>query len=55
MGPLSSDMVFYQALKGHFDAVLCHYHDQGLIPLKTTGFEEGVNMTLGFAFCQDFS
>lgn len=46
-GPWSADTVFYQALKGDFDAVICHYHDQGLIPIKTTGFEKAVNMTLG--------
>lgn len=49
-GPLSPDTVFYQALSGAYDAVLCHYHDQGLIPLKTTGFDTGVNLTLGLPF-----
>lgn len=49
-GPLSADGVFHKALSGGYDAVLCHYHDQGLIPLKATGFEEGVNMTLGLPF-----
>lgn len=49
-GPVSADTVFHQALKGDYDAVLCHYHDQGLIPLKTTGFDEGVNLTLGLPF-----
>lgn len=46
-GPLPADTVFFQALQGEFDAVLCHYHDQGLIPIKTTGFHSGVNTTLG--------
>lgn len=50
VGPVSADVVFYQALYGKYDAVLCHYHDQALIPLKTSGFEKGVNMTLGLPF-----
>lgn len=49
-GPHAADTVFHDALNGRFDAVLCHYHDQGLIALKTTGFDEGVNMTLGLPF-----
>lgn len=47
IGPLSADTIFYRAIKGEFDAVLCHYHDQGLIPIKTLAFDEGVNTTLG--------
>lgn len=49
-GPLSPDTVFYQAMQGKFDAVLCHYHDQGLIAIKSTGFDRAVNMTLGLPF-----
>lgn len=49
-GPEPADTVFYRALQGRFDAVLCHYHDQGLIALKSTGFEDGVNLTLGLPF-----
>jgi len=49
-GPFSADVVFHKAIQGEFDAVVCHYHDQGLIPLKTTGFDCGVNMTLGLPF-----
>lgn len=49
-GPHPGDTVFHKALLGHFDAVLCQYHDQGLIPLKTTDFDNGVNMTLGLPF-----
>lgn len=49
-GPHSADTIFNDALNGQFDAVLCHYHDQGLIALKSTGFDEGVNMTLGLPF-----
>lgn len=46
-GPFPSDTLFYQALKGKFDFIIAMYHDQGLIPLKTLFFEEGVNVTLG--------
>ncbi len=46
-GPFSPDTIFYRAAKGEFDAVLCMYHDQGLIPLKLHAFDEGVNVTLG--------
>lgn len=49
-GPLPADTVFHKALAGEFDAVICQYHDQGLIPLKATGFFTGVNMTLGLPF-----
>src|SRR6266567_5673855 len=46
-GPHSPDAVFHRALEGEFDAVLCMYHDQGLIPLKLHAFHEDVNVTLG--------
>lgn len=46
-GPFSPDTVFSQAVAGHWDAVLCMYHDQGLIPLKLHAFDEGVNVTVG--------
>jgi 4-hydroxythreonine-4-phosphate dehydrogenase len=49
-GPHSPDTVFHQAITGEFDAVLCMYHDQGLIPLKLHAFHEGVNVTLGLPF-----
>jgi 4-hydroxythreonine-4-phosphate dehydrogenase len=49
-GPHSPDTVFYRAAQGEFDAVLCMYHDQGLIPLKLQGFDDGVNVTLGLPF-----
>ena len=49
-GPLPADTVFVQALRGQFDAVLCLYHDQALIPLKLLAFESGVNVTLGLPF-----
>ena len=46
-GPLPPDTVFYQAVKGKYDAVICMYHDQGLIPFKLIHFKDGVNTTLG--------
>ncbi len=49
-GPFSPDTVFHHAASGDWDAVLCMYHDQGLIPLKLHAFHEGVNVTLGLPF-----
>src|SRR5438552_4935562 len=49
-GPHSPDTVFHRAIEGEFDAVLCMYHDQGLIALKLYAFHEGVNVTLGLPF-----
>jgi len=49
-GPLASDALFYSARKGDFDAVVCMYHDQGLIPLKMIARDSGVNITLGLPF-----
>ena len=46
-GPHSADTLFYFAAKGEYDAVVCMYHDQGLIPLKLLHFDDGVNITLG--------
>jgi 4-hydroxythreonine-4-phosphate dehydrogenase len=50
IGPISPDTVFHRAIEGEFDAVLCMYHDQGLIPLKLHAFHSGVNVTLGLPF-----
>ena len=50
VGPVSPDTVFHRAIEGEFDAVLCMYHDQGLIPLKLHAFHSGVNVTLGLPF-----
>ena len=50
VGPVSADTVFHRAIEGEFDAVLCMYHDQGLIPLKLHAFHSGVNVTLGLPF-----
>jgi 4-hydroxythreonine-4-phosphate dehydrogenase len=49
-GPFSPDTIFYRAVNGEWDGVLCMYHDQGLIPLKLHAFHEGVNVTLGLPF-----
>lgn len=46
-GPHPPDTVFWRAMRGEYDLVLCMYHDQGLIPFKLRHFEDGVNVTLG--------
>lgn len=46
-GPHSADTLFYFAARGDYDAVVCMYHDQGLIPLKLLHFDDAVNLTLG--------
>ncbi|MEX2248437.1 MAG: 4-hydroxythreonine-4-phosphate dehydrogenase PdxA, partial [Parvibaculum sp.] len=46
-GPAPADTLFHAAARERYDAVLCMYHDQALIPLKTIDFEHGVNTTLG--------
>jgi 4-hydroxythreonine-4-phosphate dehydrogenase len=46
-GPFAPDTVFMRARTGEFDAVVAMYHDQGLIPVKYLGVEQGVNVTLG--------
>ncbi len=46
-GPHPSDTLFYHAVDGAYDAVICMYHDQGLIPFKMIHFTDGVNTTLG--------
>ncbi|MFN2622514.1 MAG: 4-hydroxythreonine-4-phosphate dehydrogenase PdxA [Chthoniobacterales bacterium] len=49
-GPFSPDTIFHHAANRAWDAVLCMYHDQGLIPVKLHAFHEGVNVTLGLPF-----
>lgn len=46
-GPLPSDTMFHDEARRQYDAALCMYHDQALIPIKTLSFWEGVNVTLG--------
>ena len=47
LGPLPSDTMFHDEARGRYDAALCMYHDQALIPIKTLSFWDGVNVTLG--------
>ncbi|MGH7911741.1 MAG: 4-hydroxythreonine-4-phosphate dehydrogenase PdxA, partial [Candidatus Dormibacteraceae bacterium] len=49
-GPWPPDTVFWRATRGDFDVVVAMYHDQGHIPVKLAGFEDGVNVTLGLPF-----
>ncbi len=49
-GPWPPDSLFYRAVHGEFDSVVCMYHDQGLIPLKLLHFDRAVNVTLGLPF-----
>jgi 4-hydroxythreonine-4-phosphate dehydrogenase len=49
-GPLPADTLFHDRARRSYDAVLCMYHDQALIPLKTIDFANGVNITLGLPF-----
>ncbi len=49
-GPSPADTLFHEDARKNYDAVLCMYHDQALIPLKTLDFMGGVNMTLGLPF-----
>ncbi|MGC4251766.1 MAG: 4-hydroxythreonine-4-phosphate dehydrogenase PdxA [Sphingobium sp.] len=46
-GPFAADGLFHSRARETYDAALCMYHDQALIPLKTLHFDDGVNMTLG--------
>ena len=47
LGPLPSDTMFHAEARSRYDAALCMYHDQALIPMKTLSFWDGVNVTLG--------
>ena len=49
-GPLSADTMFHAAARDRYDAAICMYHDQALIPIKTLDFDNGVNVTLGLPF-----
>ena len=49
-GPWPGDTVFMRARKGEFDICVAQYHDQGLIPIKYLGVDEGVNVTVGLPF-----
>jgi 4-hydroxythreonine-4-phosphate dehydrogenase len=49
-GPLAADTMFHAAARRGYDAALCMYHDQALIPVKTLDFDAAVNVTLGLPF-----
>jgi 4-hydroxythreonine-4-phosphate dehydrogenase len=49
-GPMSADTMFHAAARKGYDAAVCAYHDQALIPIKTIDFAGGVNVTLGLPF-----
>jgi 4-hydroxythreonine-4-phosphate dehydrogenase len=49
-GPLAADTMFHAAARRGYDAALCMYHDQALIPIKTLDFDGAVNITLGLPF-----
>jgi 4-hydroxythreonine-4-phosphate dehydrogenase len=49
-GPWPGDTVFMRARQGEFDIVVAQYHDQGLIPVKYLGLDQGVNVTVGLPF-----
>ena len=49
-GPHPADTLFLARARATYDAAICMYHDQALVPFKTLAFEEGVNVTLGLPF-----
>jgi 4-hydroxythreonine-4-phosphate dehydrogenase len=49
-GPLPADTAFHAEARAQYDAILCMYHDQALIPVKTIDFHGGVNVSLGLPF-----
>jgi len=49
-GPLPGDTLFHAAARARYDAAICMYHDQALIPIKTIAFDDAVNVTLGLPF-----
>jgi 4-hydroxythreonine-4-phosphate dehydrogenase len=49
-GPHPADTLFHTAARERYDAAICMYHDQALVPFKTLAFDEGVNVTLGLPF-----
>jgi 4-hydroxythreonine-4-phosphate dehydrogenase len=49
-GPLPADTMFHAQARAAYDAAICMYHDQALIPAKTLAFDKAVNVTLGLPF-----
>ena len=50
IGPMSADTAFHAEARSNYDAILCMYHDQALIPVKTIDFHGGINVSLGLPF-----
>jgi 4-hydroxythreonine-4-phosphate dehydrogenase len=50
LGPLPADTAFHAEARATYDAILCMYHDQALIPVKTLDFHGGINVSLGLPF-----
>jgi 4-hydroxythreonine-4-phosphate dehydrogenase len=50
VGPLPADTMFHAQARAGYDAALCMYHDQALVPVKTLHFDDAVNVTLGLPF-----
>ncbi|MCP4933637.1 MAG: 4-hydroxythreonine-4-phosphate dehydrogenase, partial [bacterium] len=50
LGPLPADTMFHERARKTYDVAICMYHDQALIPAKTLGFDDAVNVTLGLPF-----
>ncbi|WP_454848897.1 4-hydroxythreonine-4-phosphate dehydrogenase PdxA [Rhizobium binxianense] len=50
IGPLPADTMFHDEARARYDAAICMYHDQALIPAKALGFDDSVNVTLGLPF-----
>lgn len=50
LGPAPADTLFHERMRSTYDAAICMYHDQALIPIKTIDFHNGVNITLGLPF-----
>ena len=50
LGPLSADTAFHTEARARYDVILCMYHDQALIPVKTLDFHGGINVSLGLPF-----
>ena len=49
-GPEPADTLFHERARAGYDAAICMYHDQALIPIKTIDFHGAVNITLGLPF-----
>jgi 4-hydroxythreonine-4-phosphate dehydrogenase len=49
-GPLPADTMFHEQARATYDAAICMYHDQALIPAKALAFDKTVNVTLGLPF-----